>query len=110
MKTINIKKTIESIINNNYTVEIPQNLQTDNKFDVNQTGGDLNDKEEILHIINKNLNVSESDKNTIELNKNAFDSYTQRNSNISDAKSSSTLKKIVNESFDNKNDSNSTLP
>ena len=48
------------------------NLQTDNKFDVNQTGGDLNDKEEILHIINKNLNVSESDKNTIELNKNAF--------------------------------------
>lgn len=105
-KLIISKSTIDFILSNNYTVENPPFVQPmDNKFNVNQTGGDVNDKDEILNIINKNLKVSESDKSTIELNKNAFDSYTPKHSNVSEGKSSSTLKKIVNESFDKNKES-----
>jgi hypothetical protein len=100
------RNVFDLIISNTYTVETTNVLQPPvfqeslNKNAVNQTGGDLQGRDEILNIINKNLKVSESDKNTIELNHNAFNNYTPQQNNASDIKSSSTLKKIVNESFE----------
>lgn len=100
------RNVFDLIISNNYIIEKSQVLPPTfgqegfNKNIVNQTGGDLQGRDEILNIINKNLKVSESDKNTIELNHNAFNNYTPQQNNASDIKSSSTLKKIVNESFE----------
>ena len=103
-KLIISKNTIDLILSNTYQIE--KTPVAENKYSFEQSGGNLNNKDEILNIIDKNLKVSESDKSTFQLNNNAFDNYTPRNQNVSEAKSSSTLKKIVNESFDNKNSHN----
>ena len=100
------KNVFNSILENNYVVESQQPL---NKYQVNEQTGGMDKKEEILNIINNNLKVSESDKNTIQFdNNNVFNGYTpkqpsEKSDMKSDIKSSSTLKKIVNESFDNRN-------
>ena len=101
-KLVISNNAIDYVLSGSYQIQNPQ--QAEVKYEVNQTGGDLNGKDEILNIINKNLKVSESDKNTIELNQNAFNNFTPREEG-SDIKSSSTLKKIVNESFDNNHNS-----
>lgn len=100
------RNIFDLIISNTYTVETTNVLRPTEPF--NQTGGDLQGRDEILNIINKNLKVSESDKNTIELNHNAFNNYTPQQNNASDIKSSSTLKKIVNESFEAKQNSDNS--
>ena len=102
-KLIIDSNTIQNIINNTYKVEDKPVIKT--KYIGYQNGGNLNEKKEILNIINKNLKVSESDKSVINFNRtnDIFNNYTPKNENISDVKSSSTLKKIVNESFQSNN-------
>jgi hypothetical protein len=109
-KLLLTKNILDFVIDNSYKIERSTGaLPEANKNLVNQTGGGVNGKEEILNIINNNLKVSESDKNIIELNNNVFNSFSPKQSSVSDLKSSSTLKKIVNKSFENKQENDSTI-
>lgn len=96
---------IQKIIDNTYSIKYNNEQAPQTKYIVEQNGGNLNEKDEILNIINKNLKVSESDKSIMKFNQpnDVFNNYTPEKGNILDVKSSSTLKKIVNESFQNNN-------